>query len=81
MAEQNSTSPRHSTWQPIETAPKDGTRVLLWNGYRRAIGWYSHYEDSSSGWHRQTLIGEPLGLRDIAPETHWMPLPGPPEPS
>ena len=75
------TEPKHSAWQPIETAPKDGTRVWLWNGYRRAIGWYSHYEDSSSGWHRQALIGEPLGLRDIAPETHWMPLPGPPEPS
>jgi hypothetical protein len=62
-------------WQPIETAPKDGSAVWLWNGYRRCIGWYSEYADHSGGWHRQSLIGEPLGKRDIDPETHWMPLP------
>jgi hypothetical protein len=73
LTEQNA-----SEWQPIETAPKDGTHVWLWNGYRRAIGWYKSYEDGSDGWHRQSIIGEGLGRRDIDPETHWMPLPDPP---
>ena len=73
--------PAASPWQPIESAPKDGTRVWLWNGFRRSIGWHAHYEDRSMGWHRQSLIGEPLGRRDIDPETHWMPLPVPPMPS
>jgi len=65
-------------WQPIATAPKDGTCVWLWNGFRRCLGWHAHYDDASTGWHRQSLIGEPLGRRDIDPETHWMLLPDPP---
>jgi hypothetical protein len=52
-------------WQPIETAPKDGTSVLLFDrdyGIATAAyfnGWqdsYSNFEDA----------------------THWMPLPEPP---
>jgi hypothetical protein len=65
-------------WQPIETAPKDGTRVLLWNGYRRSYCWFNSYADGSSGWHRQNLLGEPMGMRDMDPDTHWQPLPAPP---
>ena len=65
-------------WRDIETAPKDGTRFLVWNGYRRAIAWFSRYSDMSSGWHHQNIIGEPLGKRDIEPETHWMLFPPPP---
>ena len=54
-------------WMPIETAPKDGTRVLL--SIREdglTIGYYCGgawiYQESS--WHNPT---------------HWHPLPEPPE--
>lgn len=66
------------TWQTIDSVPKDGTRVLLWNGYRRCLGWHMTYEDGSSGWHRQNLALERLGMRDIDPDTHWHVLPAPP---
>lgn len=35
-------------WQPIETAPKDGTKVLLWrSGYPMApVGHWDSFEDS-----------------------------------
>ena len=57
-------------WQPIETAPKDGTKVLLSN--QRRV--------DSSRWVGQTAVG-PVGhwLGEwYAPPTHWMPLPNPP---
>lgn len=59
-------------WMPIETAPKDGTRVLLvidhgewgdkiWTGLW-ANGWMVSYGKTSN------------------PPTHWMPLPAEPQP-
>ena len=53
------------TWQPIETAPRDGTRVLV---YERdaALGAISLNWVDQDGW----WLGHP---------THWMPLPTPPE--
>lgn len=64
-------------WQPIATAPRDGTEVLLWgacrprnSGTRYAgdanVGWWSVY-----GWHTR-VAGE------VCMATHWQPLPAPP---
>lgn len=62
-------------WQPIETAPKDGTVVMLYwptisiNAYP-AVG-FNHDDDYGWAWSQWMDYGE------IFP-THWMPLPAPP---
>lgn len=65
-------------WQPIETAPKDGSMLLVYGrpfsddgqGYAKAahVAWW---EDSDECWTPQSHAAwtEP---------THWMPLPEPP---
>lgn len=66
-------------WQPIETAPKDGTDVLLFrlgmcgNPLPPMVaGWFHNGEDG--GWCSEDFIDE--WLRGTF--THWMPLPAPP---
>lgn len=66
-------------WQPIETAPKDGTRVLLFT---------THIPND---YYNESFIGVQIGRWDcghmsdgwefenIGEPTHWMPLPPPPE--
>lgn len=60
-----------SNWQPIDTAPKDGTPVLLWVGGLWTTGRWS-------GWNWEVLetgIGyesDPVLADD---PTHWQPLP------
>ncbi len=59
-------------WQPIKTAPKDGTDVLVYrpgNHNYPAIGidfWESPYDV----WWNSPTDNQP---------THWMPLPKPPK--
>lgn len=60
-----------SDWQPIETAPRDGTLVWLYEphdmgGFMFAGG--------------VCLEGEWINNLDFNPQmpTHWMPLPAPP---
>lgn len=66
-----------SEWQPIETAPKDGTSILAWTaggiceiafeyGEFEQLPCFSTYDDCGSA----VLICKP---------THWMPLPPPPQ--
>lgn len=60
-------------WQPIETAPKDGTPVIVWG----KLGSFPFREREAKfhrcfGW--VTLDGK---LRLAA--THWRPFPSPPE--
>jgi hypothetical protein len=65
-----------SKWQPIETAPKDGTIILVaWGGTRRV--WPARFgdvgpEDAWVGW------SNAFGEMHITDMTHWMPLPEPP---
>jgi hypothetical protein len=70
-----------SEWQPIETAPKDGTRILgydatdaddtqpqivCWLGIPDKPGWYITFDHT------------PCNGDVWKPPTHWMPLPQPP---
>ncbi len=56
-----------SEWQPIETAPKDGREVLLYNGSGIAIGRWEDREDDypdqpghNPGWYGQGLSCDPI---------------------
>lgn len=64
------------TWQPIETAPKDGTGILL---YRRYEGKFLHLVDVGE-WQKENEGGPRWAWRYSTWEpTHWMPLPDPPK--
>ena len=62
-----------SRWQPIETAPRDGTEVLITHGRTTVVAWWSDI----FGWRDWGDIGWG-GMQDVAP-THWQPLPEPPK--
>ena len=57
-------------WQPIETAPKDGTRILLWLEPTRIAMPFA--------WQDGRWMGDDYPL-NMATPTHWMPIPPPPE--
>jgi hypothetical protein len=61
-----------TTWQPIETAPKDGRRVLTvrGNGYVGVMQWHA----TPGRWFADAYIA----LTEAQP-THWMPLPEAPK--
>jgi uncharacterized protein DUF551 len=67
-------------WQPIEMAPKDGTKVLVYcppgiAGGVRVDAWLACLADGSGelsdAWYCSSFSNQP---------THWMPLPAPPQP-
>jgi hypothetical protein len=68
------------TWQPIETAPKDGSPLLV---YFPEIGtwevfWSTNVFDFGS-WNVSDNKHEDRPLRGWSTQpTHWMPLPAPP---
>lgn len=68
-------APSVPEWQPIETAPKDGTVVLL-AGCRKPVA-AAWLEDEIDYWHVDDNKRGPFALRGPGP-THWMPLPKPP---
>lgn len=72
------------TWQPIKTAPKDETVILLFGGGIVAPGFFhigewrfwdggttDDYEGDSAGFFNGWISGHG--------PSHWMPLPAPPE--
>ena len=52
-------------WQPITTMPRDGAAVLVWG----------------DGMHRAEIAWHDPKGRTMATYSHWMPLPGPPQPT
>ncbi len=78
-------------WMPIESAPKDGTRILLWPHMLAA-----HWEFGDEAWlimhvhlnEDRTISDGPgaelfyclyANAHGVEP-THWQPLPPPPQP-
>lgn len=66
-------------WQPIDTAPKDGTAFLLWVATKASVSririgtWSQRYCNwVSQDWRNRRVHG------DDAEITHWRPLPAPP---
>lgn len=82
--------PAEDGWQPIETAPKDGTVILVTNANYfgevqrcQIVSWSGVILDSSRpgfsnvGWHNQfSDVDEDEPAKNLF--THWQPLPAPP---
>ena len=58
------------TWQPIETAPKDGREVLVFGNNSYAVASFDGEE-----WRDYGDIGWAGMYGDDNQPTHWMPLP------
>lgn len=72
-----------SAWQPIETAPKDGTVVWVSNGFSMRVAFwrdgkqYEHQGTVGGGW--RDFYASAGGTEDLGFQpAHWMPLPAPP---
>ena len=65
-----------SEWQPIETAPKDGSEILGWcHGLgRHIVSWGCQPQHNP----RHFWISSTCNINHIDQPTHWMPLPAPP---
>jgi hypothetical protein len=70
---------RSEGWQPIETAPKDGTAVLGYVPGRQ--GFFSRQDVAVVAWIETRWQSVNSGHWLTSDVTHWMPLPAPPEPS
>lgn len=67
-------------WQPIETAPRDGTAILIFEPPRQSVQYEVHAVIQVAKWNVRgswwvEAHGE--GYETYEP-THWMPLPLPP---
>jgi hypothetical protein len=73
-------------WQPIETAPKDGTAILICAnelgmivfGQRIAVAKFHTEHDLEHGKVLDFVVADEGERRHVRFATHWMPLP--PEP-
>ena len=73
------------TWQPIETAPKDGTHILVYAYGEYSSAYYvakeiDDEEYCGKGMYRKVKIDAGyLHYETDKYPTHWMPLPEPPK--
>lgn len=64
-------------WQPIETAPRDGSEFDAWaDGLRQTNARWSDWLNSFTYWDAEARWGEGETIK-FNP-THWMPIPTPP---
>jgi hypothetical protein len=66
-----------TSWQLIESAPKDGTPILGWDGVDMAtVKWHKWSDRAVGGWDL-IVCGAYAEYSDYYP-THWVPIPEPP---
>ena len=77
-----------SQWQPIETAPKDGTRIIGRRSYAERYTGRLRYERHKTFWGKTSHVpiygwnyGRDVEDQELWEPTHWMPLPDPPTPA
>ena len=65
-------------WKPIESAPRDGTPILVCVTYsRQEGGWHTEqWVDWTGGTYVWPMFQQRVDI--LFPPTHWMPLPKPP---
>jgi hypothetical protein len=63
-------------WRPIETAPKDGSLILVWDGRGYGVAFWGR---CGSPMNRLAWIGGHCKIDHIDQPTRWMPLPEPPK--
>lgn len=70
--------PAFGQWLPIESAPKDGTPLMVWVAEDDAVGTHclAPISITNDGWWWDDSTGDQI--RRILSATHWMPLPPPP---
>lgn len=82
-------------WRPISDAPRDGTRIDVWelttfrdgrspSGRRVADAYWGLGDDGFPGWVERDGGGDAHGLEyeakgSVCVVTHWMPIPGTPD--
>jgi hypothetical protein len=67
------------SWQPIETAPRDGTSILVYADYKMFVArWIEQNPYCPGWWHVDDNKYDQFALCGHEP-THWMPLPEPPK--
>lgn len=69
-----------SEWQPIETAPRDETKIIVFYSGKATIGWFDG-DSLYLEWSRDEYGPRPVANGRIHGRlaTHWMPLPEPPK--
>jgi hypothetical protein len=73
-------TPCSASWLMIETAPKDGTQILITDGEQIEVGHWGTVPCTISarcGW-RYGPGDIYSGYDEMETPTHWMPLPSPP---
>ena len=62
-------------WQPIETAPKDGTRIIVWLEHNPKLGHDPSYSHATTAYWTDFNNGGWVWHGICGNITHWMPLP------
>lgn len=67
-------------WQPIETAPKDGSEIVVWDGLQmQIVSWSCTSVYGRKGWVFGECQGEYNSRQEIESPTRWQPKPNEPE--